>query len=66
MLRHSRNRQAGSSKMSTMTEAARKFFELCEAGKGWEACQAYCAPDASFSAQAEPLAEITTLQGYAD
>ena len=52
--------------MSTMTEVATKFFELCEAGKGWDACQAYCKPDASFSAQAEPLAEVTTLQGYTD
>jgi predicted ester cyclase len=52
--------------MSTMTDVAGKFFELCEAGKGWDACQACCTPDASFSAQAEPLAGVTTLQGYAD
>jgi hypothetical protein len=35
---------------------ATRFFEACEAGKGWEACKAYCKPDATFSAQAEPLA----------
>ncbi len=42
------------------------FFEACEAGKGWQACAPYCKPDASFSAQAEPLAGITTLDAYAD
>jgi hypothetical protein len=29
-------------------------------------CSAYCHPNASFSAQAEPLAETRTLQGYTD
>jgi predicted ester cyclase len=52
--------------MSTITEVARRFFETCEAGKGWEVCQAYCTPDASFSAQAEPLAGVRTLQEYTD
>jgi len=45
---------------------AKQFFEACEAGKGWEGCRAYCTPTASFSAQAEPLAETRTLQAYAD
>ncbi len=49
-----------------MEQTARSFFEACEAGKGWEACAPYCKPDASFSAQAEPLADITTLQAYTD
>ena len=52
--------------MSTISEAAKKFFELCEAGEGWESCSAYCTPGASFSSQAEPLADITTLQGYTE
>lgn len=52
--------------MPTITEVAQRFFENCEAGKGWDVCQAYCTPDASFSAQAEPLAGIHTLQDYAD
>ena len=52
--------------MSNITTVAKQFFEACETGKGWEGCRAYCTPDASFSAQAEPLAEIRTLQGYAD
>ena len=52
--------------MASMSDVARAFFEACEAGKGWEACKAYCAPNASFSSQAEPLAEVKTLQQYAD
>ena len=52
--------------MAAIAEIARTFFEACESGKGWEACQQYCAPDASFSSQAEPLAEIKTLSEYVD
>ena len=50
----------------SMAQIAQNFFESCEAGKGWEVCKAYCKPDASFSAQAEPLAEVQTLQAYTD
>jgi predicted ester cyclase len=50
----------------SITSLAEAFFEACEAGKGWEACSAYCTPEASFAAQAEPLSEITTLAGYTD
>ena len=52
--------------MATITEIANKFFVACETGKGWEGCNAYCKPDATFSAQAEPLLEIKSLAGYAD
>ena len=56
--------------MSTTTmsisETARAFFDACETGKGWAACSAYCQPDASFTAQAEPLADVKTLQQYAE
>ena len=48
--------------VSNITAVAKQFFEACETGKGWEGCQAYCTPSASFSSQAEPLAEISTLQ----
>jgi predicted ester cyclase len=51
--------------MSSITEIA-KEFAACEAGKGWAVCSAYCKPDATFSAQAQPLADIRTLQQYAD
>ena len=52
--------------MSTIHDVAMKFFEACEAGKGWEACRPFCRPDATFSAQAEPLADMRTLAQYAD
>jgi len=52
--------------MSSTADIAMKFFEACEAGKGWEACKAHCAPNASFECQADPLAEVKTLQGYTD
>jgi hypothetical protein len=47
--------------MSNITAVATQFFEACETGKGWEGCRAYCTRNASFAAQAEPLAEIRTL-----
>ena len=31
-----------------------------------EECKAYCKTDATFSAQAEPLADVTSLQQYTD
>ena len=56
--------------MSTTTESitqtAQAFFDACETGKGWAACRAYCHPDASFVAQAEPLADLRTLEQYSD
>ena len=52
--------------MASIKQVAMQFFEACETGKGWEACKAYCKPDATFSAQAEPLLEVRTLQQYTD
>jgi predicted ester cyclase len=52
--------------MPSITQIAEKFFEACETGKGWEGCKQYCRPDATFSAQAEPLAELRTLQQYTE
>ena len=52
--------------MPSITETAQAFFEACEAGKGWDVCRAWCTPDATFAAQAEPLADVTTLQQYTD
>jgi ketosteroid isomerase-like protein len=52
--------------MASNRDIAQTFFDNCETGKGWDACKQYCAPDATFSAQAEPLAEIKTLAGYCD
>ncbi|ATU08110.1 nuclear transport factor 2 family protein [Methanohalophilus portucalensis] len=50
--------------MSEMLETARKFYEACETGKGWEKCKQYCHPEATFSAQAAALDGITTVEGY--
>jgi predicted ester cyclase len=50
----------------SITETARAFFDACETGKGWARCSAYCQPDASFAAQAEPLAGLQTLQQYTE
>ena len=52
--------------MTSITSLAESFFEVCETGKGWEGCSPFCTADATFSAQAEPLTGVTTLQQYAD
>jgi predicted ester cyclase len=52
--------------MASITSVAEAFFSACETGKGWEACSAYCTPNATFRAQAEPLLEVKTLAQYTD
>jgi predicted ester cyclase len=52
--------------MASIAEIAASFFRACETGKGWEGCRAYCKPEATFRAQAEPLADVKTLQQYTD
>ena len=52
--------------MTSIADVATKFFEACEAGKGWDACKACCTAGATFSAQSEPLADIKSLEGYAN
>jgi predicted ester cyclase len=47
-------------------ETAERFFDACENGKGWEACQPYCHPGATFTAQADALADIATLEAYTE
>jgi hypothetical protein len=49
-----------------ITETAREFFDACESGQGWAGCAPYCHDDASFSCQADAMAEIETLAGYTD
>lgn len=53
-------------KTTSIASVAEAFFEACETGKGWEVCGAYCAPNATFSAQAEPLLNVKTLAEYTD
>jgi len=52
--------------MSNIASVAKDFFEAVDTGQGWSVCKAYCTSSASFSAQAEPLDEIKTLEGYAE
>ena len=52
--------------MSLIREKAEQFFDACETGKGWETCQKYCHPQATFSAQADALAGVDTLEAYTE
>ena len=52
--------------MSSIKEKAEQFFDACETGKGWETCEQYCHPGATFSAQADALAGVDTLEGYTE
>jgi predicted ester cyclase len=56
----------GRCQMASIVETAKEFFTACETGKGWDGCKAFCKPNATFSAQAEPLTDVKTLQQYAD
>lgn len=48
----------------SIRETALEFFDACETGKGWDICKQYCHEGATFTAQADALADITTLEGY--
>ena len=50
----------------TIKDSAEQFFDACETGQGWAGCQAYCHPEATFSAQAGALDGIDTLEAYAE
>jgi predicted ester cyclase len=50
----------------SMIDTARAFFDACETGQGWAACAPHCATDATFACQAPALAEVHTLEGYAE
>ncbi len=52
--------------MSVMKERAEQFFDACETGKGWDACQEFCHSDATFSAQADALGEVSTVEAYTE
>jgi predicted ester cyclase len=66
VLKETLNKTYRESIMALITAIANDFFAACETGKGWEVCKTYCAPNATFAAQAEPLAGIKTLAEYAD
>ena len=50
----------------SISETATVFFDELEAGKGWDVCKAWCHEDASFSCQADALADVTTVEGYVE
>jgi hypothetical protein len=47
-------------------DSARAFFEACDAPTGWDGCKKYVANGATFSAQCEPLADMSTIEEYAE
>lgn len=50
----------------SMEQDALAFFDACETGKGWNACAAWCHAEATFSCQADALADVSTLAEYTD
>lgn len=50
----------------SIRDTARKFFDACETGKGWDTCSQYCRDDATFSVQADALDGIETLEAYTE
>jgi predicted ester cyclase len=52
--------------MTEIVETAEAFFEACETGGGWDKCQQYCQPDATFAAQAAALEGVDSLQAYTE
>ena len=52
--------------MSRILEQAKSFFDACETGKGWEGCSRYCHQEATFSAQANALSGIETVEAYCE
>ncbi|MDQ1495809.1 MAG: hypothetical protein QOG69_2292 [Actinomycetota bacterium] len=52
--------------MSSIRDAAELFFDACESGKGWDACEQYCHPGATFAAQTDALADVSTLEAYTE
>ena len=45
-------------------ETARQFVDACDGGRGWQECAQYCHDDATFSCQADALADLATVEGY--
>lgn len=49
----------------SITDSAMAFFDALESGKDWNICKTWCHDGASFSCQADMLAEVITVEGYA-
>ncbi len=50
----------------SISDSARAFFDACEGGRGWDTCKRWCHDDASFSCQADALAETKTIRDYTE
>ena len=50
----------------SIATTAHAFFHACETGGGWAECAQYCHDGATFSAQADALADVATLEGYCE
>lgn len=50
--------------MHAIESIATNFHHACMTGKGWQECQQYCTPAASFTHEGTMLADIDTLEGY--
>ena len=47
-------------------DTAKRFFDACEQPAGWAGCREFVEPGATFSAQSEPLADVTTVEAYCE
>ena len=52
--------------MTAIKDTAERFFDACETGKGWDVCQRYYHPGATFSAQAGALTGVETMEAYTE
>jgi predicted ester cyclase len=52
--------------MTSIRDTAERFFDACETGSGWQGCQQYCHPGATFAAQTGALAGMDTLEAYTE
>lgn len=50
----------------TAFTTATAFFHACESLEGWQGCEQYVADNAVFSAQSEPLVDISLVEGYCE
>ncbi len=47
-------------------DVAGNFFHACESCQGWAGCSDFVAEGAGFTAQCEPIADISTVEAYCE
>jgi len=47
-------------------QTATAFFHACESLKGWEGCREFVENNAKFTAQSEPLVDVSTVEQYCE